>query len=796
MTNHHLKLATKSLLKNKYYTLINLVGLAAGMLSALIIAKYIGASLQFDSFHLKRNRIYTLAQEEFLEGNLQKKGTATYLGVADLISQMPEVADVTRYYQHVESLVISERESGDVVSFTEKTIFIADSSFFKIFTFPFVQGNESGALYNGKAIALSRSASVKYFGLSDAIGKTLTVRTPWGKETSYQVIGIVKDIPKFSRFKFDFLIFHAERSPDELWNLAEYSTYLLLKGKSDAGLLEGKLAQALKNVPQLKEADTSVTISLQSFSDVELSVTDYLLVIVGIFIVLITWINYINQVVAQSYWRIKEVAVLRIMGASQTDLKLQFVIESFITCFVAMVLVIMMFLGLEPYLQLMTNEHLLPLIGDPTSINLILVGAFTAGALVAATVPAIILLSQNFGAGLRNIYSMKIGSVGLRKALVIFQFSVSTVLMISIFVISGQLKFLRVKDKGIDLKNVMVIKSPMAKDTTWNAKRKMLQLFKERCAEIPMVVGVTSSTTVPGEEYRHETFLSFEGNNGKTLVHQNGVDEHFFALYRAELVAGHDFIPDARARNRASIILNETAAKALGISDYEKAINSKIIDHEEPDVSLELIGIVKDYHQTSVKYELRPMAFKYNLQRGHCSLKIRASESNDTEFSEALGTINKIWRESYPDASFDYFFLDESFAAQDSDDRYFGTFFKYFTVLSVVISCLGLFGLSLLISTKRQREIGVRKVFGATTLDILAIFLKGYLGTLTISIIVGSPLAYLLMKMWLTNYAYRIEIGFGLVSMAIFSLTLIFVFTVCFHTIGSSLANPARILRD
>lgn len=796
MVRHYFKLARKTLTKNKYYTIINVGGLVLGMLSALIIAKYIGASLEFDRFHLNRNEIYAISQEEFSAGRLQKERTSTYLGVADLISQMPEAAEVTRYYQHVESLVIAEKASGDVASFTEKKIFIADSSFFKIFTFPFFLGNESSTLNNGKAIVLTRSVSAKYFGDADPIGKTLTIRKPWGEEKIFQVAGVIEDIPKLSRFNFDFLVFNAELSADELWNLPEYSTYVLLEEKSDPDLLEGKATQAIKKIPQLREADKRVFISLQSFSSVSLSVTDYLLLVVGIFIVLITWINYINQVVAQSYWRIKEVAVLRIMGASQADLKLQFVIESCITCFIAMVLVIAIFLGLEPYMQSLTNGYLLPLAGDLTSINFIIFSIFVAGALIAATVPALILLSANFGGGLRNIYSTKIGSVGLRKALVIFQFSVSTVLMISIFVISGQLKFLQVKDKGIDLKNVMIIKSPMAKDTTWNAKRKILQLFKERCAEIPMVVGVTSSTTVPGEEYRHEAFLSFEGDDGKALVHQNGVDEHFFALYGAEFVAGHDFIPEARARNRASIVLNETAAKALGISDYEESINSKIIDHEEPAVSLELIGIVKDYHQTSLKYELKPMAFKYNVQRGHCSLKISTSGLNDAEFSEGLDAINKIWRESYPDASFDYFFLDESFAAQDSEDRYFGKFFKYFTVLSIVISCLGLFGLSLLISTKRQREIGVRKVFGANTVDILAIFLKGYLGTLTIAIIVGSPFAYLLMNMWLRNYAHRIEIGFGLVLMAIFILTLIFLFTVCFHTIRSSLANPAKILRD
>ena len=794
MISQYFKLARKNLSKNKYYTFINIGGLVLGMLSALVIAKYIGGSLQFDTFHLNRDRIYALTQQEVSDGIQQKHRNSTYLGVADLVTQIPEATDVTRYDQHVESLIISEKDNGEIISFTERRIFIGDSNFFKIFTFPFIEGNASNVFSNGNGIVLTRSASAKYFGKAEAAGKTLIIRTSWGKETSYAVAGVIEDIPKRSRFNFDFLIPRGDVSSEDLWNLPDYSTYVVLKQSADPESLNEKISNALKNVPQLTAANKKVDISLESFSNLKLSTTDYLILIVGIFIVLITWINYVNQIIAQSYWRIREVAVLRIMGASQTDLKFQFFIESFITCAISIILILLIFAGLEPSMQSMTNGHLLPLLGDPTPVNLIIAGIFVTGALLAATVPAFILLSENFGAGLRNIYTNKIGSIGLRKALVVFQFSVSTVLMISIFVISDQLKFLRVTDKGIDLDNILIVKAPMVKDTTWNAKRKMLQLFKERCEEVPMVMAVTSSTTVPGEEYRHETFLSFEGSNSRALVHQNGVDEHFFSLYKADFVAGHDFIPDARAQNRTSIILNESAARALGISAYDDAINSMIVDHEEPDSRLTLIGIVRDFHQTSLKYELKPMAFKYNVQRGHSSFKIRTSSSD--EFSEDLSTIKEIWKETYPDASFDYFFLDEAFAAQDVEDQYFGQFFKYFTILSIIISCLGLFGMSLLISTKRQREIGVRKVFGATTVDILLIFLKGYLGTLTISVFVGSPVAYVLMNIWLRNYAYRIEIGFDLISIAILSLVLIFLFTVCFHTIKSSLSNPVKILRD
>jgi len=344
--------------------------------------------------------------------------------------------------------------------------------------------------------------------------------------------------------------------------------------------------------------------------------------------------------------------------------------------------------------------------------------------------------------------------------------------------------------------DILVIKTPMVKDTTWRVKRKTLELFKQRCAELPFVRDVTSSTTIPSEEYRQETYLSLQGSTDKALIHQNGVDEHFFSLYEVKFIAGRDFIPDAGSRNRNSIILNESAARALGITDYDRIINTKVIDHEGPDMVYDIIGIAKDYHKTSMRYEVRPMAFKFNVFRGHCALKINMSALTGSGLTEGLDAIKEIWKESYPDASFDHFFLDDKFAAQDMQDRRFGRLFKYFTVLSVIISCLGLFGLSLLISTKRQKEIGIRKTFGASSTAILAIFLRGYVGPLLVSLLVGSPIAYVMMNRWLENYAYRIEIGFGLVALAAATLVAIFLFTVSYSTIKSSMTNPVRVLRE
>lgn len=794
MILHYFKLAKRSLLKNWYYSFINVFGLVFGMLSALIIAKYIGGSLQVDRYHEKKDRIYSITQEESINGNPQKSGNATYWGVGELINQYPEVIDITRYNYHVGSLILAAGDSGNKISFFENKIFSVDSGFLKIFTFPLRYGNSETALSSVNSIVITSSASQRYFGNLNPIGKTLTVRVPWGQETTYEVTGVVEDVPQRSQFKFDFLITHGPLDPNEIWFAPDCATYLLLKDNSNTSELSKRLTGKLNEVPQLKSTNRKVTISLESLANVQLSSTEYLLIAVGIFLVFISWVNYINQVIAQSYWRMKEIGIIRVMGATRVNLKNQFIVESGLICLISLILIVTIYRTVEPSLQSFTNGHLLPLIGDPTLINFIFLSIFIAGVILAAAIPTVILFSPNFGTTLQNAYS-KVGSIGLRHVLVVAQFSISMILMISVFVISNQLDYMNSKDKGINMEDVLIVQAPIAKDTSWNVKRETVARFKEKCAELPFVIQVASSTTVPSEEYRQETYLSLQGNTTKSMVHQNGVDDHFFDLYAVEFISGQNFIHDAKWKNKNSIILNESAARALGIVDFDRMINAKIVDHESNEV-YDLAGIVKDYHQTSLKYKMRPIAFKFNIFRGHFSLRMNREGLNDSELEEKLSAIKQIWQQTYPDASFDYFFLDAKFASQDKQDHYFGKLFNYFTILSIFISCLGLFGLSLLISTKRQREIGVRKVFGATSLDILAIFLKGYLAPLSIAVLIGSPVAYLLMNMWLRNFAYRIEIELGLVSVAWLCMILIFLFTVSYHTLKSSIANPVTILRD
>lgn len=791
MIKHLFKLARKNVLKHKYYSFINVLGLTCGMLSALIIAKYVGYSLQFDKFHLEKDRIFAVSQEESMEGAPPKSNTATYWGVGELLNEYPEISKLTRYSQHVEALVIKQEENGRNISGLENRIFTTDSSFLRTFTFPLLHGDAHTALSDLNSMVLTESAAKKYFGNTVPLGKTLNIRVPWGPERVYEITGVMKDIPKLSKFKCEFLITNEYSiSAKESWDVPAYGTFVLLNEGATATELSKKLA----NSPQLKATAKDIVLSLSSLTSDQLSTTQYLLVAVGIFVVLICWMNYINQVIAQSYWRIKEIGMQRVLGATRSHLRAQFIVESTLICMISMILVVGIYLGLEPALQTLTNNHLLPLFGDPTLINLLFLVVFILGLTIAAIIPMAILFSANFGKALRAGDSAKIGGVSLRKALVIVQFSISTILIIGIFVVNGQLDYLNTKDKGINMESVLIVKSPIAKADRWDAKRKKLKLFKDQCAALPFVTEVASSTTVPSEEYRNETFLSMKGSTDSLLVHQNGVDDHFFQLYAADFLAGEDFIPSAMWKNRKSIILNESAAKSLGIHDFEEAIDMEIVDHES-DQAYKLIGIVKDYHKTPLKYELEPMAFKYNDARGHISLKINHTGLDEAGIQEKLTAIKQIWEPLYQEAYFDSFFLDKRFESQNLEDQYFGKLFGYFTMLSIIISCIGLFGISLLISMKRQREVSVRKVFGASAVDILLVFLKNYMGVLITSVLIGSLLGFFLMNMWLEDYAYRIGIGFGLISKALPSLILIFLFTISYHTIKSALANPVANLR-
>lgn len=794
MLSQHIRYAGRKLLKNRYYTFINVLGLVCGMLPALVIAKYLAGSSQVDTFHANGDRIYTITHDEFVGGTHKTGGSSTYDGVAEVAAGFADAAKMTRYSGHVRSNVATLDRDDKRRSFVENRIFAADSNFLKVFSFPVLQGDKVSPLARANTMVLTNTAAKRYFGNADPVGRSLSITVPWGEEKSYVITGVLEDVPKASQFTFDFLISDIELKPSELWNVPGCSLFLLLEDNASPVALQEKMNTRMAEVPELRSTGRTVALTLAKLGHTPWSGTDYLLAALGAFILLTCWINYINQTIAQTYGRVKEVGVLRVTGATRRDLQSQFIVESAITCLIALGAIILCYVALEPTLQSFAGRRPIRLQDFPL-VNLGLVGVFIVGIAITAGIPAAIFFSRNVGATLRNAYSTKVGGVAVRKVLVVFQFAISTVLLISIFVISGQLDYVLHKDKGFESNDILVVEAAMVTDTTWYAKRRALRLLKSRYEELPFVAGVTSSTTVPGEEYRQETYLSREGESAKALIHQCGVEENFFGVYEMKFITGHDFVPDARAENAQSIILNESAAGAIGILDFQAAINSKIIDHEDGS-EFTLIGIVKDFHQTALRYEMKPMAFRYNPFRGHISLKVNGASLANYGADKALERVKEFFTESYPLAGFETYFLEDRFLTEYSEEQYYRRLSTYFAVISMAISCLGLFGLSLLVSTKRQKEIGIRKTFGASPVSILRIFIRDYLVQLGIAVCLGVPVAYYLMNAWLRDYAYRIDIGLELMLTAVLWLAAIFFATIAFHTVRSSLENPVKILRE
>lgn len=796
MIGHYFKVAKKILIKNKFYTLINMFGLICGMLSVLIISKYIGYSMQFDNFHLMKDRIYSVLQKESFDGNPQQSRSSTYWGIGDLISQFPEVNKITRYSMHVPAAVIYEGPTGHSVSFIENKIAITDSSFLRIFTFPLLSGDSLTVLSQPNSVVLTKSASQKYFGDMDPIGRTLAIRVAWGEETIYTITGVIVDVPKNSRFQFDLLI---NRKPglnkEQFWDSPDYSTYLLLNKNANSEELVKKQSTTLEEVAELKSDNRTINVSLESISSFNLSVSEYLLVVVGILIMLLCWVNYFNQVIAQSYWRIKEVSIQKVLGATRTNLWLQFLIESTLNCLIVLVLIIGLYIVLEQKLLEFTGGHLLPIIGDNSYINYLFLAVFFIGIFITGAIPATILFSKKFDLLSQEMYRKRIGGVRLRRILVILQFSISLILLICIFVIKNQLDYISSKDKGIEIQNILVIKAPIVKDTTWKEKKRRMKVFKAKCRELPITLQVASSTIVPSEEYRNERSLRLNDRGGKFIVHQVGVDENYFSLYKVKFLIGHGFNPKAYFENMYSLVLNESAARGLGIGNFNDALDVKIYDLES-DKIYNLIGIVKDFHETPLKYKMEPMVFKFNKIRGNISIKFNGDNIDEKTFNESISQLKEVWSDLYQGASFDYFFLDRRYKALNLEDQYYKQFFYVFTSLSIIISCLGLFGMSLLISEKRQMEIGIRRVFGASSTDILAIFFKSYLVSLLFSIVFGSPIGIWLMNIWLQEYAYKVELGIGLVFKAIISVSVIFILTISYHVIKSAHSDPVKVLRE
>ncbi len=789
MIKHYSSVFLKILSKNKIHNTINILGLLIGIISAFVIAKYLGYSLSFDQSHLNQERIFQVKLTESEDGKIVSYEGLSYKGVPLAMKESsPEIIDYTIFNQTGERLMTVSGENEKNISFNEYLIFTVDSSFFNLFSFKTHLGNQHFAFQHPHSTVITESIAKKYFGNQNPIGKTIKSRTSWGREKEWTVTCVLKDIPNNSKIKFD-LLFYAPQKNNNLWDIPVHNLYVLTKSPPNLAKLTKHVSDHLSSIPILKANHRKINISLIPLQ-ASLNTFEWMLVFVAITILVLSWVNFINLSIAQFLKRFNEIIIRKTLGATKRQLIQQFIFEAIGINLLTLSMAILLLITFYDQLLSLTSYHLLSLSDNSFNINTAFFIVFTIGVLLTSFYPAVFLISGKVSGILKKGKITKEKNQNIRKGLVIAQFAISSVLVIGIFIITAQLDYLKNKELGFNTSNKLVVKPP--KDKGFKRIRRM-QSLKNNYAKIPWVQYLTSSSTIPAQPYRQEANFTLLGSKKSNLLYINAVDTNFISTYEIQILAGTNFNgTGGTSTNRFKVIINEVSAKAYGLNAKE-AIGKKVVDEESKEIYT-IVGVVKNYHKTTLKESIRPILLKYNPRKGYITLTL--SPSMLTSMKLAKSELKEVWQNIYPDQPFECFLLKERFYQQYKTETTFHQIFSIFTIISVILACIGLLGISLQEISRRKLEIGIRKTFGASSKAILILFIKKYLTFIFFATTIGIPCAHYFIGLWLEEYSYRIVISWKHLLIPPLFLTIIALIAISFHIIQLSFTNPVKILRE
>ncbi len=811
MLRNYLKIAYRNLLKNKVFSLINILGLAIGMAACLLIVRFVRLELSYDQFHTNYERIYRLISEDTLQHS--SLGTVYPTIGPALQNKLPGIEKTARVFKQAGVVRFPGDPSRQLppAAYQEKGYFYADAALLDIFSFPAVAGlSGAAALQEPGSVVMTESAARRYFGDQDPLGQTLSLHDMFGG--SYTVTAVLKDVPQNSHLSFDML-FTMQTLEDKFfanWQMATwnaFATYVLLHPQTRVAAMAQKLP-ALYHQLTAEGANEHLLLHLQALKDIYLhSHLDfdptqtgslsliYLLVLLAVFIVAIAWVNYINLTTARSVDRAREVGVRKVLGSSRQQLIAQFLSESLLLNLAAILLAFTLYQIAQPLLQTLTGKVVDNMAPAPSAgvwlfwgglLTLLLLGALLAGAY-----PAFVLSGFRPAAVLKGRLSASGKGALLRRCLVIFQFAASVLLISGVVTVFQQLHFMQNQPLGFDQAQMLIVDAPAVTDATYQGKQEVFlqQMLSHSAIEKASIAGA-----VPGTGYNYTTEarqVSADPLEAKPL-NVTYADERFFPTYDIELMVGENFrkLPE---HNQNHIIINEIAARNLGFARPQEAVGEKVSIgfSEEPQ---QIVGVVRNYHQSSLHEAYQPIVYQYAKSDGRFTLKINLQQA-EVRMPEVMAFVEDNYRALFPTSPFGYFFLDAFFDAKYSEDRRFGKTFGIFTAMAILIACLGLFGLTSYTVVQRTKEIGIRKVLGASVRNIFALLSRGFITLVLIASMLALPVAYLLMQKWLENYAFRVEITWWMLLIPVLLVSLIALLTISFQTIKAALANPVESLR-
>lgn len=814
MFRNNLKIAIRNLLRQKIYSFINVMGLAVGVASCLLIVLFIRNEFSYDKFFQDQDRIYRMVLERKYPNHSTFYAIipASYEDVAK--RDLPEVEESTQAFRFTNVTFSFTNEREELIQVDEEMVLVVDSSFFDVFTFSFIKGNPERALKAANQVVVTEELAKRYFGEADPINKT--IRGP-GPQGEFKVVGVISDVPENSHFKFSALLSASTFPFTRQENFVSFSNYTYFKFKvgTDTRAFEEKFSKLVdtyaaaqierelgKSWADYKREGNGYRYYLQPLSSIHLDPvyleaqmkasgninSVYIMVAVAILILVIACINFMNLSTARSAERSREVGVRKVMGSLRQQLMTQFLTEAFVLSALGVLLALVVMRSSLPFFNNLIGKELI-FSFDPTTIGALLLVTAIVG-LLAGLYPAFVLSSFNPVVVMKGKFTGSQKGRWIRNGLVVFQFWISIVLMIGTWVIGDQMKFMQEKSLGFDKEQLLII------ERGFLLQPQQAKTLIEEIRRLPEIQSAAGAFAIPGRE---DNFFGIqfqpEGSSEILTTKSMVVSDGLIETLGFELLEGRLFSEDVN--DSLSVILNETAVKTMGLED---PIGRKLVDMQQRQDSIvavpfRVIGIVKDFNFNSLRDQVTPLVIQSNelFNGGHQYIVARIKPNQTTA---AIQSVERKWKEVAPEQPFKYLFLDESLNQLYIAEQRTGNLFAVFSGLAIFVACIGLFALSAYITTLRIKEIGVRKVLGASVGGIVILLSKDFTKMVALAFILAAPVAWYVMEhWWLQNFAYRIQIGFWIFSGAGLVAILIAWITVSYQSIKAATSDPVKSLR-
>ena len=819
MHKHYLIIAIRNLARTKIYSILNIAGLAIAMSVFLLIALYVQFEKSYEDFIPERENIYRLSLTTYVNNELAFSSAENYPAAGPALkNELPEIETFARLYNlgYKNNVVITfEDGEPDPIALKQRRFLYADSSFLPMMEYPMVSGDPRNALAQPFTAVISETYAKIYFGSEDPIGKMLRMQDDDANNELVKITGVFKDLPLNTHLKFDVLFSYetlygrsdrARERYDHAWWRKDMYTFVKVRPRTDPKTLESKFPAIIEKYnPGLKERNQRDIFFLQPLKDIHLTSNlseeaeangdtriVFFLGLIGIFVMVIAWINYVNLSTAKALERAKEVGVRKVMGAFKMQLIRQFLIEATIVNLLSVVLAVLTVALVIPYFNSLSGLQLQ--IEDMTQpwFLVLLPGLWIIGALLSGSYPALVLSSFKPITVLKGKLKNSVSGILLRRSLVVLQFMASIALIASTLIVHRQLDFMMNQDLGVNIDQVLVVERPGILPRDRNAFHSAIDVFRNEVRKDPSVEAVSTSVTVPGKQREWKTVIKKYGapDDQSATLRMNTMDYDFMDVFKMKLIAGRIFSAEYTNDPDTSVIISESASRLLGFNKPEDAIGQTVA-MAQWEWNAIIVGVVNDYHQVALKKSLDPMIFICMPYEGdYYSVRVRTND-----LSTRVAHIQQAFEKAFPGNPFEYFFLDDFFNRQYENERKFGNLFTTFAALAMVVGCLGLFGLSAFTVTQRTKEIGIRKALGSTDRGIFVLLSKEYVKLVLLSVVLAVPLVWFTMSSWIESFPYRITISPLTFVIAGAAVLLISVFTVSLQTVKAARTNPVDSLR-